>query len=568
MMENENKTMLNGEIMDIDSLPKELFKKSNVDSSSLHDQAFETKPISYLRGAFKRFSKNKGSIVAAIILLIIILYAIIVPFVSPKSYVDSVKYPNGFQDANFAYVLPYNKVFNGSGWWDGTKVDTKNETQYDILSLNDSNHDYITETISKEKGDIFSGGGTLYTVRINTYAVGSKVVTTDKKGYEALVKYETDKGTYKSDEGIMKPIVDYSSYLESYRATLTSYLDDSSKAANLTKSLISSIITNMNSYYNRNARIFYELSAYDEDSGQYVSEDSYFEPVYNADGTPKSIYMTDEDGNYVYCVENNGSYKIRVDYFDYFTYENGFEPYMLFGANSEGKDIFLRLALGTRFSLLLGLGISIINILIGVIWGSISGYYGGKADLIMERFTDIISAIPSIIVLTVCSIQFTNNMALKNAMGTTGIYILAFLVAFVFSGWIGVAGTTRMQFYRFKGQEYVLASRTLGASDGRLIFKHILPNGIGTLVTSSVLMIPSVIFSESSLSYLGIIDFNSSGLSSIGTLLNEGQLAGLSTYPHVLLFPCIIISLLMVCFNLFGNGLRDAFNTSLRGSEN
>ena len=145
--------------------------------------------------------------------------------------------------------------------------------------------------------------------------------------------------------------------------------------------------------------------------------------------------------------------------------------------------------------------------------------------------------------------------------------ILAFLVAFVYSGWVGVAGTTRMQFYRFKGQEYVLASRTLGAKDRRLIFKHILPNAIGTLVTSSVLMIPSVIFSESSLSYLGIINFTTSGISSIGSLLEEGQTAGLSSHPHLLLFPCIIISLLMICFNLFGNGLRDAFNTSLKGSE-
>ena len=203
----------------------------------------------------------------------------------------------------------------------------------------------------------------------------------------------------------------------------------------------------------------------------------------------------------------------------------------------------------------------------GLIWGAMSGYYGGTTDLIMERITDIIANIPSIIILSICSIQFTNNVSLKAALGESGIIVLAFLVAFVYSGWVGVASTTRMQFYRFKGQEYVLASRTLGAKDGRLIFKHILPNAIGTLVTSSVLMIPGVIFSESSLSYLGIINFSTSGLSSIGSLLNEGQAAGLQYYPHVLLFPCIIISLLMISFNLFGNGLRDAFNTSLKGSE-
>ena len=185
----------------------------------------------------------------------------------------------------------------------------------------------------------------------------------------------------------------------------------------------------------------------------------------------------------------------------------------------------------------------------------------------MERITDIISNIPSLVVLTICSIQFTSNPQFTNTLGSSGTLILALLIAFVYSGWVGVASTTRMQFYRFKGQEYVLASRTLGAKDRRLIFKHILPNAIGTLITSSVLMIPSIIFSESSLSYLGIINFSTSSISSIGTLLNEGQAAGLQNYPYVILFPSLVITLLMISFNLFGNGLRDAFNTSLKGSE-
>ena len=169
--------------------------------------------------------------------------------------------------------------------------------------------------------------------------------------------------------------------------------------------------------------------------------------------------------------------------------------------------------------------------------------------------------------MTIMQIQLTNNDQLKAAIGSAGTIILAILIAFVYNGWVGVASTTRMQFYRFKGQEYVLASRTLGARDSRIIFKHILPNAAGTLVTSSVLMIPGVIFSESSLSYLGIINFSTSGISSIGALLNEGQAASIQYYPHVLLFPAIVISLLMISFNLFGNGLRDAFNTTLRGSE-
>ena len=123
-----------------------------------------------------------------------------------------------------------------------------------------------------------------------------------------------------------------------------------------------------------------------------------------------------------------------------------------------------------------------------------------------------------------------------------------------------------MQFYRFKGQEYILAARTLGAGDMRLMFKHIFPNSLGTLITGSVLVIPGVIFSESSLTYLGIINLESSTMTSVGTMLANGK-AYLSTDPYIIMFPALFISLLEISFNLFGNGLRDAFNPSLRGVE-
>ena len=155
-------------------------------------------------------------------------------------------------------------------------------------------------------------------------------------------------------------------------------------------------------------------------------------------------------------------------------------------------------------------------------------------------------------------------MHLAATLGVVG----ALIFAFVLTGWIGTAATVRMQFYRYKKQEYVLAARTLGARDRRLIMKHIFPNALGTIITSAALYIPSVIFSETSLAYLGIISLNnpSEGIISLGALLTSGQ-AAISTFPHILLFPAIVIALLMVSFNLFGNGLRDAFNPSLRGSD-
>ena len=129
-----------------------------------------------------------------------------------------------------------------------------------------------------------------------------------------------------------------------------------------------------------------------------------------------------------------------------------------------------------------------------------------------------------------------------------------------------MASRVRMQFYRFKNQEYVLAARTLGAIDRRIMFKHIFPNSLGTIITGSVLVIPGVIFSETSLTYLGIVNLDSTTMTSVGAMLNAGK-NSLQSFPHVVLFPAIFIGLLMIAFNLFGNGLRDAFNPSLRGVE-
>ena len=569
-MEKEVMTFNTEEVVDAKSIPSGLFhRKKNYEN--LHDQAFETKPISYLKGAMMRFAKNKASIIAAIIIALLALYAIIVPFVSPMAYVDDVEYKDGFVDDVFKYSLPYNPINKALnlGWWDGTEVQSgKSTMDLEILELDDSNYKPLVENVETVKEEVLPGKfQTHYKLRIDSYAVGCKEINVSIDEYNRLVEYEKEQGIYHTDKSIMKPLRDYETYLNSYGEELKDKLkeaQDQGIPTTLSEGAISNIIDYMKTYYNQNQRIWYQLTS--RETSAYNFSQNNYTIKHDANNKVVPIYVMDGD-EYVYAKENLGKMTIRVDYYDYFTFHNGFEPRFFFGSNGAGQDIFYRLALGARFSLLLGVGISIINFLIGLIWGAISGYYGGTADLIMERVTDIISCVPSIIILTICSIQFTNNADLRSAVGSGGIIVLAFLVAFVYSGWIGVAGTTRMQFYRFKGQEYVLASRTLGAKDPRLIFRHILPNAAGTLVTSSVLMIPGVIFGESSLSYLGIINFTTSGLCSVGSLLNEGQLAGLSEHPHMLFFPCLVISLLMICFNLFGNGLRDAFNTTLRGSE-
>lgn len=225
-------------------------------------------------------------------------------------------------------------------------------------------------------------------------------------------------------------------------------------------------------------------------------------------------------------------------------------PRFLFGTDELGKDLLKLTFRGLRTSLLLGLVTFLICFSFGLVWGSISGYFGGSVDIVMERFVEILSGIPTTILLTLFILNWGSNFGI-------------FLLAMCMTGWIGVSGRTRTQFYRFKGREYILASRTLGSSDFRLIFKHILPNAMGTIITSSVLMIPSIIFSEASIAYLGL---GLQNLDSLGVILSNNQ-KFISTNPTLILFPSVIMALMMVSFNLFGNGLRDAFNPSLKGAE-
>lgn len=250
------------------------------------------------------------------------------------------------------------------------------------------------------------------------------------------------------------------------------------------------------------------------------------------------------------------NYIVRINPYNYFIYKYGFEPSFVFGTDAKGYDVFSRLASGARFSLVLAVFVSLINLVIGAFYGAVEGYYGGVIDILLERISDILAGVPFIVVATL----FRLHLASKVGM------IPSLLFAFVLTGWISIAARVRMQFYRFKNQEYVLAARTLGAGDFRIMFKHIFPNSLGTIITSSVLIIPGVIFSETSLSYLGIINLDSSTMSSVGSMLSAGQ-SCMTVAPHVVLFPAIFIGLLEISFNLFGNGLRDAFNPSLRGTE-
>lgn len=512
------------------------FKKEELSfvqqDATLFDTKFETKPISYLRGCWNRFKKNKGAIVAGVLIMMIVAFAIIAPLTSSRS--------TSWYDPQFASVLP--KIKGASGFWDGTKKDTISEADFLFQNYYDSEKSPIAEVIDKTttRNRIMRRDITTYTVRIDTYAIGAKEVKVDPDQFEKIVEWEE-----KTGRKIRLGMVSYEDYVNQYFADLIASDPQTYNETNTQQWK-----NTMNNRYAQNSNIYYKIEQA-SDGKKLISS---LKPVIENDKVV-DLYER-EDGKIVTEKMSGGQYVIRADYNVYYEFLYGEECFYVFGANSQGYDIFVRLASGARLSLILGVSVSAINLIIGLIWGSVTGYYGGTVDLVMERITDILSSIPFVILATLFQLH------LKDKVGP----IISLLFAFVVTGWIGVASTTRMQFYRFKNQEYVLASRTLGAKDLRLIFVDILPNALGTLVTSTVLMIPSVIFSESSLSYLNIVNLQTSNITSVGTLLNEGS-TYLSSYPHMILFPALFISLLMISFNLIGNGLRDAFNPTLRGSE-
>lgn len=543
MAENKVKNNENIEIIDKNDFQ---FVHQN---EKLHDQKFETKPVSFLKDSIRRFAKNKASIVGGCIILLIILFSIFGPLTVQTSDTFKETYPNGY-DATFKNCLP--KAFDtGTGFWDGCRWENIPENNYYFYKYTDANYPKIitdAEEPTVTIDPVTKQEQKSYYCYVDTYAVGIKTLSrVTKAQYEALVEYDlADNG----ELDIVKPYFEPSDWVEEYRTQL--------EDEGVNPGQITGIITNINSKYQSNDSIYYKLVA-SKRNGKYTNQ---VVPLLDSENKPVPIYATDEHGDLIYGFTNDDLYySVRVDYLDYFEYKYGYMPKFYFGTNNMGQDLYLRTANGAGFSLLLGLGVTIINFLIGLVWGAIAGYYGGKVDLAMERVTDILSAIPSIVIMTLVSLNLKNNPSLGNIAP-----VVALLIGFIATGWIGTSATTRMQFYRYKGQEYVLASRTLGAKDRRLIFRHILPNAAGTLVTSTVLMIPSVIFSESTLTYLGIINLSLTSTTSLGTLLSEGQ-GVITSEPYLIVFPALVISLLMISFNLFGNGLRDAFNTTLRGED-
>ena len=514
-------------------IPKEKFAFVN-EGERLTDQKFDDKPISYFKDAWIRFRKSKASVVATIIIACIILYAFIAPllitsheatfmvnmYAKKPARVASLRefgIMDGGMDRDFSEKGLIKNVAMGIGAedWDGRGVALEEglDSEYQpMLEIGDPK--VIVGPGKKESNS--------YSCRVDTYLeVGFFYRSIPQSELAKIQAWEAETGKH-----VLYPLIENNKW--NLDAQDANYWYKSTKGTPVVL-----------------------------DANGKATTIAYGEGMMLEDN-----YKRDENGNPIYWEYTGGGtletaqLKVRVLYYNYYQYLYGSTPDYIMGTDSQGYDMALRIAGGIKLSLLVAVFVCVINFVLGSIYGAIEGYYGGTVDIVLERISDILWNVPFIVVATLFQIHLSQKLGA----------IPCLLFAYVVTGWISTASRVRTQFYRFKTQEYVMAARTLGARDRRIIWKHIFPNSLGTIITSSALAIPSTMLSESMLSFLGIVKLGTAESTSLGTLLADAS--GIWTnYPHLMIYPAVVISLLMICFNLFGNGLRDAFNPALRGVE-
>ncbi len=239
----------------------------------------------------------------------------------------------------------------------------------------------------------------------------------------------------------------------------------------------------------------------------------------------------------------------------------------IMGTDSLGRDMLVRILFGARVSLSVGIFASIVNLTIGVLYGGIAGYKGGKLDTVMMRIVDVLYSVPLMLYVILLSVVLKPRMAelfrlpALQWLQTAGPGLVSMYVAIGISYWVTTARIVRGQILSLKEQEFVTAAKALGAGGSRVLFKHLIPNCIGPIVVTTMLLIPDAIFTESFLSFIGLgVD---APMASLGSLASDA-LGGIRSYFYLLLFPSLVISITILVFNIFGDGLRNALDPRMR----
>ncbi len=525
-------------------IPKEKFTFVH-EGERISDKKFNDKPIGYFKDAWIRFRKNRASVVAAFIIIFVVLYAFVTPLLITTHDGSFMVNQYSRKPARVTWLRDTIGILDG-----GADRQVSEQELIRLMSIGLGAADY-------------DGTGASVAEGMDNYCqplinIGERTTTLDAAKRE-VYQYSVRVDCY-LEEGFI-----YRQITQSELANIQAFEEET--GLKVLYPLIEKNEFNADPT-NNNANYWYKT--WNTKTGKAnpgypvsVDEDGTIHSIsYGEDMVLEDNYKRDADGNPIYYEYYGGgstetaALRIRVLYYNYYQYLYGFEPNYIMGTESQGYDMALRIAGGIKLSLMIAISVSVINFILGALYGAVEGYYGGVIDLVLERVSDILNGVPFIIVATLFQIH------LAKTVGS----LVCLLFAYVMTGWIGTAYRVRSQFYRFKNQEYVMAARTLGARDRRIIWKHIFPNTLGTLITSSALVIPSTIMSESMLSFLGIVQLGGASGTSLGTLLSDAESRWIN-FPHLMLYPALVISLLMISFNLFGNGLRDAFNPALRGVE-
>ena len=498
------------------------------------DKKFDDKPVGYFKDAWIRFRKSRAAVWATVIIVLIVLYSLLAPLLITShsstfmvstyakkpgrvTWLKDFGILDGSNKRDFSEKGLVKAVGIGMAAqdWEGNGVTLEEGMQSEYQPMISVGEGKEVKGPGKKKNMVYSG-------KVDTYLeVGFLNKSIPQAEFDKIRAWEAETGLH-----VLYPLVEENEY----------NMDPS------------------------DANYWYKSK---KGNPVRVTSSGQTKTIHFEEGmTLEDNYKRDENGNVIYSEFTGGGtletaqYKVRVLYYNYYRYLYGSEPNYIMGTDSQGYDLALRIAGGIKLSLMVSIFVFLINFALGSIYGAIEGYYGGTADILMERVSDILNGVPFIVVATLFQIHLSAKLGAVPCL----------LFAYVVTGWISTAYRVRSQFYRFKTQEYVMAARTLGARDSRIIWKHIFPNSLGTIITSAALSIPSTIMSESMLSFLGIVKLGTAESTSLGTLLSDAS-AIWTNYPHLMLYPALVISLLMICFNLFGNGLRDAFNPALRGVE-